>query len=195
MYALSAATLFLVLGIVAFLPGKKDIINFKINQAKRQQTCVFKEISADKLVGEIISKYYSLNIIDVRSSEDFEKFHLPFAINIPFEKMMDRQYEPLYRQRLKTNIFYANNDTLVKMACLKAKFIGHSENYILKESATEFQDMFFQTTPPQANAPKSEVDIYNFRKTSGEKMTNLADALKNIGAPVKRKVTIVKGGC
>jgi hypothetical protein len=120
-YALSAAALFIVLAVVAFLPGKKDIINNRIAEAKRQQTCVFKEIPADKLAYEIVNNYYELNIIDVRTPEEFEAFHLPMAINIPFEQMMERQYEPLFRQRLKSNVFYADNDTLVRMACLEGK--------------------------------------------------------------------------
>ena len=194
-YALAAASLFVVLAVVAFLPGKQDIINMRIAEAKRQQTCVFKEIPADKLADEIVNHYYELNIIDVRSPEEFEKFHLPMAINIPFENMMERQYEPLFRQRIKTNVFYADNDTLVRMACLKAKYIGKSENLVLRESAREFQEMFYLAEAPPSDAPKSELLAYNFRQSAARKMDDLVEALKNIGAPVKREVVQVKGGC
>ena len=194
-YALAAAALFVVLAVVAFLPGEKDIINMRIAEAKRQQTCVFKEIPADKLADEIVNHYYSLNIIDVRSPEEFEKFHLPMAINIPFENMMERQYEPLFRQKIKTNVFYADGDTLVRMACLKAKYIGNSDNLIMRESAREFQEMFYLAEAPPPDAPKNELRAYTFRSVAARKMDNLVDALKNIGAPVKREVVQVKGGC
>jgi len=194
-YASAAFVLFVVLGIVAFIPGRNDIINKRIAEAKRQQTCVFKEINADKLANEIVNNYYTLNIIDVRSPEEFAKFHIPMAINIPFEQLMDRQYEPIFRQKLKTNIFYADNDTLVRMACLKAKFIGKSENLILREHASEFRKMFFELEAPPSDAPKSVMDVYNFRAQTAAGMQNLMDALKNIGAPVKREVVAVRGGC
>jgi rhodanese-related sulfurtransferase len=194
-YALAAASVFVVLAVVAFLPGKQDIINMRIAEAKRQQTCVFKEIPADKLADEIVNHYYEYNIIDVRSPGEFEKFHLPMAINIPFENMMERQYEPLFRQRLKTNVFYADGDTLVRMACLKAKYIGNSENLIMRESAREFQKMFYLAETPPPSAPKSELQAYVFRSNAARKMDNLVEALKNIGAPVKREVVQVKGGC
>jgi hypothetical protein len=167
----------------------------RIAEAKRQQTCVFKEIPADKLADEIVNNYYALNIIDVRSPQEFEEFHLPMAINIPFENMMERQYEPLFRQRLKNNIFYADSDTLVRMACLKAKYIGKSENMIMRESAREFREMFYLTEAPSPDAPKNELQTYTFRTTAARKMDNLVEALKNIGAPVKREVVEVKGGC
>ncbi|SHF27337.1 hypothetical protein SAMN05444274_104256 [Mariniphaga anaerophila] len=194
-YALAAASLFVVLAVTAFLPGKQDIINMKIAEAKRQQTCVFKEIPADKLADEIVNKYYALNVIDVRTPEEFEAFHLPMAINIPFEKMMERQYEPLFKQRLKTNIFYADGDTLVRMACLKAKYIGKSENMIMKESALEFREMFYEAQAPSAEAPKGELQVYHFRTNTARQMNDLVDALKNIGAPVKREAVKIKGGC
>jgi hypothetical protein len=194
-YAPAAASVFIVLAVVAFLPGREDIINMRIAEAKRQQTCVFREIPADKLANEIVNNYYALNIIDVRTPEEFEAFHLPMAINIPFEQMMERQYEPLFRQRLKTNIFYADNDTLVRMACLKAKYIGRSENMILKESAHEFRQLFYLAEAPPAGASKKELQVYHFRTVAARQMDNLVNSLKNIGAPVKREAVTVKGGC
>jgi hypothetical protein len=194
-YAVAVVALFAGLAVVAFLPGRKEIISRQIAEARRQQTCVFKEIPADKLADEIVNKYYTLNIIDVRSPEEFEAFHLPMAVNIPFERIMDRQYEPLFRQRLKSNVFYADNDTLVRMACLKAKYIGKSENMILRESAQEFKNMFYEAQLPAADASKSELQTYHFRTTTARKMDNLVNSLKNIGVPVKREVVSIKGGC
>ncbi len=194
-YAWAAAALFAVLAVVAFLPGEKDNINRRIAEAKRQQTCVFKEIPADKLADEIVNSHYSLNIIDVRSPQEYEEFHLPMAINVPFEKMMDRQYGPLFRQRLKTNVFYADSDTLVRMACLKAKHIGKSENLIMRETVYEFRSMFYDVEEPPADASKRDQQVYHFRSEAARQMDNLVDALKNTGAPVKREVVKVRGGC
>lgn len=194
-YAAGVAALFAVLGIVAFIPGRNDIINMRIAEARRQQTCVFREMPADKLANEIVSNYYMFNIIDVRPEQEFEQFHLPLAINIPFDKMMELQYKSVFRQRLKTNVFYADSDTLVRMACLKAKYIGKSDNYVLKESVGQFREMFFEADPPPANALKSQIDLYIFRTTTAQKMEHLVNSLKDIGAPVKMEPVTVKGGC
>jgi hypothetical protein len=194
-YSTAAIAVMAVYAVLAFMPGRIDIINMKIAEAKRQQTCVFKEIPADKLAEEIVSNYYMLNIIDVRSPEEFKKFHLPLAINIPFEDLLERQYEPLFRQNIKKNVFYADNDTIVKMACLKAKFIGKSENMIMRETANQFRAMFYDTKTPLDNASKNEFRVYNFRTSMARQMNDLVEALKNIGAPVKREVIQVKGGC
>lgn len=194
-YSMGIALLIVSLAVVAILPSKEEIIYQRIARAQAQQKCVFKEISADKLANEIVFNYYAINLIDVRSPEEFEAYHLPMAINIPFDQLLEREYEGLFKQRLRTNIFYADNDTLVRMACLKARFIGKSENLILKESSDEFRQMFFAAEPPGADALKHDIDIYNFRRQSAEQMESLVNALKNIGAPVKREVVAVRGGC
>ncbi len=194
-YVYAFSGLFILLAIVSFLPGKTDIINMRIRDAQQQKKCTFKEISADKLAYEIAHNYYKLNIIDVRSIEEYEKFHVPMAINIPFEHIMNREWETIFKQRIKTNIFYADNDTLVKMACLKAKFIGKSDNYILRETAGEFRTMFYGIEEPLPEAPKEEHEIYHFRHSVALKMDNIVESLQNIGKPVKKEIRKVKGGC
>jgi len=194
-YTVLAVTPFIILTVVTFLPGKEEIILKRIAEAKRQQTCVFKEINADKLATEIVNNYYQMNIIDVRSPEEYEAYHLPMAINIPFDQILDRQWEHIFKQRLRTNVFYADNDTLVKMSCLKAKFIGKSENLILQESPDEFRRMFFELEEPTPDASKHELEVYAFRSQSATGMQNLVHSLKNIGQPVKREVIKIQGGC
>jgi rhodanese-related sulfurtransferase len=194
-YGIGIALLFVILAVVSFLPDKNQIIENRIAEAKRQQKCVFKEIEADKLAYEIVNHYYQINVIDVRSPEEYEAYHLPLAINIPFDEMMDRQWESIFKQTLKTNIFYADGDTLVRMACLKAKFIGKSENMILRESIGEFRQMYTNLQPPAPDALKQEFNVYNYRSKAAADMENLAKALGNIGKPVKMEVKVATGGC
>ena len=194
-YQLSMIAPFIIIALIAILPSEKEMIQNKIAKAKEQKKCVFHEIAPDKLAYEIANHYYQLNIIDVRSPEEFEAYHLPLAINIPFENILDREWEDIFKQKLKTNIFYADNDTLVKMSCLKAKYIGGSTNMILNVSSKDFRAMFFDVEPPSANAPKEVQQTYVFRKQTAAQMNNLIDALQNIGKPVKREIKAVKGGC
>lgn len=194
-YQISMVVPFVFIAIVAFLPGKYDIIQHRIAKAKEQKKCVFHEIAPDKLADEIANHYYQLNIIDVRTPEEFEKYHLPLAINIPFDDILNREWEDIFKQKLKKNIFYADNDTLVKMSCLKAKYIGNSTNMILNVSSQKFKTMFFDLTPPSDNASKAEQQTYVYRSTTAIKMQNLVEALQNIGKPVKREIKPVKGGC
>ncbi len=194
-YAIASLVPFFVIAGVAFLPGRREMIQNQIAQAQRQKKCVFYEISADKLADEIVNHYYQLHVIDVRPPGEYEKFHLPLAINIPFEEIADRKWEKVFKQNVKTNVFYADHDTLVKMSCLKAKFVGNSKNLVLKESVQEFRKMFYDLKVPGPTASKQELNEYHFRVKAAAEMQHLTDALKNIGKPVTKEVKIASGGC
>lgn len=194
-YAISIISAFLVIAFMAFTPDKKQIIENRIVKAEQQKKCIFHEVSADKLALEISNNHYKINVIDVRSPEEFEAYHIPLAINIPLSEIMDRKWELLFKQKIKANYFYADNDTIVKKACLLAKHVGKSENYILKESATEFKAMFQNPEPPGLQASKDEFNTFHFRTKAAHDMENLVESLKNINQPVIQKPIVVKGGC
>jgi rhodanese-related sulfurtransferase len=152
-------------------------------------------LSADKLAGEISNNHYRINIIDVRSPEEYKAYHIPLAINIPLAEIMDRKWERIFKQQIKSNYFYADNDTTVKKACLLAKHVGKSENFILHESASEFRALFQDPKMPGVDAGKNEFNIYHFRAKASHDMKNLEESLKNLNQPVVQKAVVVKGGC
>lgn len=194
-YSLAGGIAVVFIAIIWMTPSNDELIMMRISEAERQQKCVFKEIDADKLAYELVHNYYAVNLIDVRPKEEFEAYHLPLAINIPLDEMMDRQWRNYFTQNQRTNIFYADVDTTAKKACLMARYIGDAENQILKESTNEFRAMFFGMEEPGETAIKQERDIYRFRSKAARDMQALKEKLKNINEPVKREVRRIQGGC
>jgi len=117
---------FIAVLFIAATPSKHERIVKKISEARQQKKCVFKEIPSDKLAYELLHNYYKINLIDVRSPEKFKEYHLPLAVNIPLDSMFNREWEDIFSQNSKTNVFYADEDTTAKKACLLAKHIGKS---------------------------------------------------------------------
>lgn len=183
------------MAFITLTPSKRELILNRIAEAKRQKTCVFKEMSADKVAYELMHNYYKINLIDVRSPGDYKTKHLPLAINIPLDSMFNRDYTEILNQHHKLNIFYADKDTTAKKACLLAKFIGTSTNYILKENISEFQQMIFQAQQPAAPASKQSMNEYKFRTQAANVLINLDNTLGGRNRPVKNKAKRVKGGC
>ncbi len=194
-YAISVGSAFLVILLVAFTPDNNQVIQNRIAKAEEQKKCVFYEVTADELAFEISNHHYKINVIDVRSPEEFEKYHVPLAINIPLEEIMDRKWERIFKQEIKKNYFYADNDTIVKKACLLARHVGNSENYILRETASEFQAMYEDPQPPGPNASKEVFSTYTFRQKAAHDMENLEESLKNLNKPVIQEPVTIKGGC
>ena len=186
---------FLLLTVTAFLPEAKNRLQSKVNQALIHTNLRHVEIPADKLANEIVNNYYRINVIDVRTPEAFKVYHLPFAINIPIDKMNDRQWYNILNQKHKANYFYADDLQSAKKGFFMAEYIGKAENYVLTESPLNFKKMFYELEAPGSDAGKMEVTIYNFRKKAASDMKDLVDALKNSTEPVVVKTTKIKGGC
>ena len=194
-YSAGVGFAFLLLAVTAFLPNAKARLESNVNQALIHTNLGSVEVPADKLANEIVNNYYRINIIDVRTPEAFNTYHLPFAINIPIDKMNDRQWKNILNQKHKTNYFYADDLQTARKGYLIAGYLGKAENYLLTESPANFKKMFYELEPPVTNAGKKEVNIYNFRKKAASDMKTLVDALKNSTEPVVAKTTKIKGGC
>ena len=186
---------FVVLAVIAFSPDSNSRMEARIDKTLNQKDFTLASVPADKLASEIVNNYYRINIIDVRDTAAFRVYHLPFAINIPIEKMNDHQWEKILDQKHKANYFYADDKKVAEKAYLLAGYRGKAENYILTESSMNFRKLFSDLTPPGADANKNEIDTYNFRQKAATDMKMLVDALKNSSEPVAVKTSKIKGGC
>jgi hypothetical protein len=194
-YSSAIGFAFLVLIFIAILPDSNSRLEAKVEYALSHTDLSTAEVPADKLANEIVYNYYRINIIDVRSPEAFKAYHLPFAVNIPLEKMGDREWKKILDQKHKTNYFYADDRQIARKGYLIAHMLGEANNYILLETTTDFKKMFSELSSPGPDASKKEVDTYHFRQKASTDMKLLVDALKNSTEPVVAKTTKIKGGC
>ncbi len=194
-YALAVAVSFVLLGVVIIAPSRRQMIEHRIAKAKEQQKCSFKMMNADKLANELMNNYYKYNVIDVRSKEAYDAYHLPLAINIPSNEILNHEWAAVFRQNHKYNVFYADSDTAAKMACLTAKYAGNSTNFVLSSTTQEFRSQFFDLQEPGENASKKELNTYYFREKAAHELTQIVEHLKNTSQPVKKVAKKASGGC
>ena len=186
---------FITLLFISITPSKEERIAKKIQDPSIQENTVFNEIDSDALAFEIANNYYKINVIDVRSPEEYEAYHLPMAINIPFEELGNREWHKVFTQNLKTNYFYADDAAKIRETYLWANYLGKSENYILTDNSEIFKEQFSDDIKRPTTDLKSEIDTYKYRKDLITKMNVLTEKLKNLSAPIKVKEVKIVGGC
>lgn len=194
-YMIAEAIAFLLIALVAFAPSKKEIIQQKIAKAEKQVNFPYNEVSSDKLAFEIANHSGEINIIDVRSADEFNAYHLPLAINIPLEQLSQRQWQLIFNQRIKANYFYADSDSIARRAYLLANYLGKSSNFLLKETTEEFRQLYSSIVAIPETAGKDEINILHYRNELVEKINRLVDAMSKLNQPVKQKQVKIKGGC
>ncbi|HET6557186.1 MAG TPA: YeeE/YedE thiosulfate transporter family protein [Prolixibacteraceae bacterium] len=194
-YSSATGLAFFLLMVVAFMPDSNQRMEASISKEFKKKDFTQAEVPADKLAGEIVNNYYRINIIDTRDAEAFKAYHLPLAINIPLDKMKEREWQNILDQKHKVNYFYADDQQTARKALLLANRLGTSENFILSESTSEFKSMFSDTIPPAPSASKLMINTFNFRRKAAADMNTMVNTFKNSSQPVVVKTSKIKGGC
>ncbi len=189
------ATPIIIVLFVIITPTKKELMDKRIDEKIAAGECNPRIMEGDKLAYELMNQYYKFNVVDVRSPEEYNEFHIPTAINIPLEEMHKSSNLGIVIQNLKTNIFYGADSLQAQRACMISKYFGKSDNYALGLNADEFNKQYFLITETDPNGTKHEVDIQNFRIEAGKKLKEIGEAVANLDKPVIKKATRVSGGC
>ncbi len=163
------AIVFLVLGvIIAFVP-KNTTKPYKLTaqQMLEEIQAGTQFISPDEVADKIIKKDPSIQLIDVRTPQEYDKFNLPGAINIPFHNILSEKYTEQFEQDSKMNILYCNGNTRSLEAWMLLRQLGISNIYILQGGLNYWAETIMNPTAPKPSTPDDTFAKYDFRKGAG----------------------------
>lgn len=125
-------------------------------------------VTADVVADMIVKKDPSLRLIDVRSQEEFEKFSLPGAINIPSASLLSAEYADILNQDIKMNVFYSNGTLASNEAWMITRQLGYTNNYVLEGGLNYWFDAILNPQKPASVNSDEEFAKYDFRKSAGQ---------------------------
>ncbi len=187
--------------VVAFLalfmyPHKQALLN-EYNTKAFAENVKAKTIDADELALRLIMKDPKLQLIDLRSADEFKKGTLPYALNVQPKGFWDENIQNALNRYDKQVVFFANDELDELKAYHLAEALGFdtSSFYVLKGGYKTFVKEILAFTPPSKKATtRAEKDTWKFR-------TYAANVLPKIIKEAKpKKVVIPKvkralGGC
>ncbi|MBR8535323.1 rhodanese-like domain-containing protein [Carboxylicivirga sediminis] len=160
-------------------------------------------VSTDEVADMLIQKDPSLQLIDVRDKDSYDKFHLPGAINIPLADLLSVENEDYLNQDVKMNVFYSNGTTSSNEAWMITRQLGYINNYVMQGGLNHYAETIMNPSAPASTSPDDEFARYDFRKGASAALGggNLNAAAED--APSAPKPTIKKrakkkrvaGGC
>lgn len=160
-------------------------------------------VSTDQIADMLVQQDPSLQLIDVRNSDEFEKFHLPGAINIPISSLLSEDWEPYLNQDVKMNVFYSNGNTLANEAWMITRQLGYINNYVMMGGMNYWAETIMSPEKPAQLSPNDEFARYDFRKGAGKALGggDLQESEESASAPppppiqARPKKKKVAGGC
>jgi rhodanese-related sulfurtransferase len=120
-------------------------------------------VTTDQVADMLVQKDPSLQLIDVRGSDEFDKFHLPGAINIPLTNLLAAEWEEMLNQDVKMNVFYSNGNTQSNEAWMITRQLGYVNNYVLQGGLNHWAETIMKPEAPAQTSPDDELAKYDFR--------------------------------
>lgn len=125
-------------------------------------------ISPETVADMIIKKDPTLQLIDVRSQDEFEKFSLPGAVNVPLSDLMSEQYTDILNQDIKMNILYSNGTIAANEAWMITRQLGYNNNFVLEGGLNYWFDAILNPQKPSSTSPDEEFARYDFRLSASQ---------------------------
>jgi len=195
------SVILLLLGLIlAFLPlsgnysfhGKPDKL---LTEALYENTY----FTADQVARFAITEDSTIQLIDLRSPEEFRSFSIPGAINIPYGEMLSKDLESFLNRENIRNIFYSNSDYNANYAFVIAKGLGFENNYVMKGGLNEWYRVVMNSEFSGDKITARENAIFETRTRARRlftEMNSMPDSLKakyRESKEIERKK--LDGGC
>lgn len=162
-------------------------------------------VQPDQVADMLINKDPYLRLIDVRSPEDYDRFHLPGAINVPLDNILSDQWTDVLDQDVYMNVLYSNGTTHSNEAWILVRQLGYANNYVLEGGLNYWVETILNPASPSSTNPGDEFEKYDFRKGAGMALGagSIAPAQQEgtsaapkptIATKIKKK-KVASGGC
>ncbi len=157
-------------------------------------------VTTDQVAKMIISNDPSLEIIDVRSQEEFQKFTLSGAINVPLDSLMNKNNLLFFGIPGTKVIFISNDDIAADQSWVLTKRLGFKGTYVMEGGLNRWMETIIEPKQPDEDAPATAFETYSFRKGAqlyftGAKTENVEPPKLKVEVQRRKKTSAVAGGC
>ena len=135
-------------------------------------------IHAQELAHWLIDKDPGFQLVDLRSAEDYKKYHIPGNTHIPFSQITNKEYlELLDGERVL--VLASNGNTVAAQAWLLLKQMGYGQVYILAGGVNNWVENFNNPSAPKGAYTDDELFKYQFNKAAGAVFMGNGAAITN----------------
>ena len=126
-------------------------------------------ITPEQLGHLIIDKDPGVQVIDIRPNDEYEKFHIGTAINLPFADLFKQEsLDQIYRDKLL--VLYSNGETHASQAWVLLRQMGFKDIVILLGGVNYWVDVYSNPKPPTDVYADAELFRYEFLVSAGKSL-------------------------
>jgi rhodanese-related sulfurtransferase len=125
--------------ILALLPlSSHRSFNAKPGKVLREALDRNTYLTADQVARIVASEDNTVQLIDVRSAEDFLACNIPGSINVPYEEFLDTDPDRILNNRKTKYVFYSNGDLYSNYALAISRGMKYENTFVMKGGLNEW---------------------------------------------------------
>jgi rhodanese-related sulfurtransferase len=155
-------------------------------------------LTADQVARFVASEDKTIQLIDVRSREEFRAFNIPGSVNVPYDEFLDNDPERILNNSKTKYIFYANGDLYSNYALVIARGLKYKNTYVLKGGLNEWFSTVMNSSFTGERISARENALFETRMRARKMFTeinSLPDSLKQKFIISKHIAKKLDGGC
>ena len=137
--------------------------------------------TVDQVAKFMVSEDSSVQIIDLRTPEEFRTLNIPGSINVPYSKLLDNDPGSFLNNGKARNIFYSNGDFDSNFAIAIERGLNFNNTYVMKGGLNEWFNTVMNSNFTGERISARENALFETR-TRARKMFNemnsMPDSLK-----------------
>jgi sulfur-carrier protein adenylyltransferase/sulfurtransferase len=138
-------------------------------------------ITADQVARLVASEDNAIQLIDLRTKEEFRAFNIPGSVNIPYSEFLDNDPDGILNSGKTKYIFYSNGDLYSNYAVTIARGLNYKKTYVLKGGLNEWFSTVMNSSFTGERISARENALYESRMRARNMFTeinSLPDSLK-----------------
>lgn len=186
--------------LLAFMPNS-SAKKFKLTPEELLAKSVSEKIyfSVDEVARFVNTEDSTVQLVDLRSEKEFRKCNIPGSVNIPFEELLNPEWNGYFKQKEIKKIFYGNDDQLACLAWTITTGLGTENSFVMKGGLNEwFKTVMLTKFEGERITPRENVLFENRYKARDifTQINSLPDSLKTKYFDAKRlQQSKLDGGC
>jgi rhodanese-related sulfurtransferase len=137
--------------------------------------------TVDQVARFVVSEDSSVQIIDVRTPEEFKAENIPGSINLPYSKLLDTDPATLLNNGKSKNIFYSNGDYDANYALTITRGLNLKNTFVMKGGLNEWFNTVMNTTFTGDRITARENALFETRSKAKKlfaELNSMPDSLK-----------------
>jgi rhodanese-related sulfurtransferase len=138
-------------------------------------------LTVDQVARFVVSEDSSVQIIDLRTPEEFRIVNIPGSVNIPYGKLLDKDPASALNNGKTWNIFYSNGDYESNYALAIARGLDLKNTFVMQGGLNEWYKTVMNSSFSGEKITARENAIFETRtraKKMFTEMNSLPDSLK-----------------